>query len=165
MWQFTPTEVAQSETDIPVPDFEDARADFAPYYASILSETEAQVAVSNEIGKLGARAIRFEPGYFTIQKRKRYGYNIRFEVNSQEAIYRVAGLPMRAETEKKIERVRVQALLNVRDRFKSIITSKVFAPGESPLIQYTIVDGQRSLAEVFEEYIQRGQLPTLPSPK
>jgi hypothetical protein len=167
MWNFTPTNEPKDrgESGILVPFIEDARADYAPYYSSDKSEPEAKAEVSAELQKLGAVHVRFQPGFFTFNQQKRYGYNIRFLSRGAESVIRVAGLPMKAkETEVKINQVRVQALLNVRDWLKAAVTSQVFTPGASPLTPYMLVDGQRTAVEVLEAFAQSGQLPQLLPP-
>lgn len=133
---FTPT-----ETDaIKVPYFEDARANFAPYYSVKKSIEHAKTEVITELAKLGAGGVLFQPGYFGDGKDKRYGYNITFGYGGGQGLIRVAGLPIKhAQTDKKIENVRVQALLNVRDWLKGAVTARVFSPGSDVLIPFMIV--------------------------
>jgi hypothetical protein len=166
-WTFTPTDKGAPETPgVQVPFWEDARADFAPYYASRKSETDARQEVENELSKLGAYLVKFQPGTFTLGKLKRHGYNIRFKITGgAEAVIRVAGLPMRAaENQGKIEKVRTQALLIVRDWLKVAITTQVFTPGASVLIQFMLVDGERTLSEVVDAHLRAGNIPQLPPP-
>lgn len=113
---FTFTATDKSATTA-VPYYEDARADFAPYYRSGKSVKVAKTEVSAELTKLDAVVIAFREGFFG-QKPRRYGYEIEFLLYDRRGILRVAGLPMRRETPAKIEQVRVQALLNVRDWLK-----------------------------------------------
>lgn len=47
-----------------VPFYEDARADFAPYYASGKSVKVAKQEVAAELGKLGGVVIAFREGFF-----------------------------------------------------------------------------------------------------
>lgn len=140
---------------IRVPYIEDARADFAPYY-DIRNRTlaQAQTEVVNEIAKLGGGAVAFQEGYFGSDDAKRYGYVLTFNYHGSPGIIRVAGLPMKAKvTDAKIEKVRLQALLNVRDWLKAAVTAQVFSPGSEPLMQYLLVDGEHTVAD----YIATGR--------
>lgn len=85
------------------------------------------------------------------------GYVIHFSLQGGPGAIRVAGLLIRLENEKKIKQVRVQALLNVRDWLKAAVTSQVFAPGNNVLYQHLLVDGQRTVADMFAT----GNMPML----
>lgn len=159
-FRFTPTDQSQN---LHVPFYEDARADFAPYY-DIRNKTigEAQKEVVTEMGKLGAHSVIFQEGYFGEGKQRRYGYVIQFGYSTARGVIRVAGLPMKQEhTGNKIRKVRLQALMNVRDWLKSAVTSQVFAPGNDVLIQHLLIDGQRTVADYIT---QTGNLPRLNPP-
>jgi hypothetical protein len=152
MFDFTPD---QDATKLEIPDFEDARADFAPYYSTTTSLKSAQRQVLDELAKLGAGAILFRSGKFD----RRYGYLITFQLGTAQGVIRVAGLPIRAgQTDRKIEAVRIQALLNVRDWLKAAVTSQVFSPGSNPLLQHILVDGRRTVADYIME---SGRFPEL----
>jgi hypothetical protein len=141
------------------PFYEDARADFAPYYASGKSVKVAKQEVAAELGKLGGVVIAFREGYFGEGRGKRYGYEIDFLLHDRRGVLRVAGLPMRRETPAKTEQVRVQALLNVRDQLKVDVTRPVFQPmAGHPLLMHLLVDGRRTVPEYIA---QRGRLPEL----
>lgn len=162
MFHFTPSQVDQQ---VRVPLFEDARADFAPYYSSgtrtdksRVTVKEAQQAVSAELAKLDGAIRNFQEGYFDLAGQKRWGYNIHFFYQAMPGILRVAGLPIRAETPSKKDGVLVQALLNVRDWIKALVTQQTFSPDRSALIPYLLVDGERTLIEAVQ---QDGHLPLL----
>lgn len=168
MFNFTPT-ANHDKSTIVVPFWEDARADYAPYYRSGEAKgrtvEQAQAAVSDELMKLGARGARFTEGYFG-DKPKRYGYVIEFNFNGAPGVIQVAGLPIKGQvTDYKLKNVRVQALLNVRDWLKAAVTAQVFSPGSYPLMQYLLVDGKRTLAQyMIEEYkLPENNPPLLPS--
>ena len=140
------------------PFYEDARADFAPYYASGKSVKVARQEVAAELGKLGGVALAFREGFFGEGRGKRYGYEIDFLLRDHRGVLRVAGLPMRRETPAKVEQCRVQALLNVRDWLKAAVTQPIFQPGAGhPLLMHLLVDGKRTVAD----YIAGGRLPAL----
>lgn len=158
-WQFKPDE--ETVRGIEVPYFEDARADFAPYYRSRDTEAEARRAVLAELHKLDAFAT-FHPGMFTVRGEQRYGYEVRFHISGQPGVIRVAGLPFRGKaTSQKVAQVRVQALLNVRDWIKTGITSQVFTPGYAVLVPFLLVDGSRTIMDVL---VQTGKIPQLNPP-
>ncbi len=150
------------QVDITIPDYEDARADFAPYYASgrSVKESEAQSQIAAELGKLGAFIVGCFRGEYLIEGRKRYGYEIRFSFGGQQGVIRAAGLPMKhSATDKKKHLVRIQALLIVRDWLKSAVTARVFAPGHSPLLPHMLLpDGETTIAEYIA---QQQMLPML----
>lgn len=147
-----------------VPFYEDARADFAPYYASGKSVKVAKQEVAAELGKLGGVVIAFREGFFGEGRGRRYGYEIDFLLHDpagrdHRGVLRVAGLPMRRETPAKREQVRVQALLNIRDWLKAAVTQPVFQPGAGhPLLMNLLVDGQRTVSDFI---IVTGRLPGL----
>ena len=136
-----------------VPFYEDARADFAPYYASGKSIKVAKQEVAVELSKLDGVVLAFREGFFGEGRGRRYGYEIDFLLRDpagrdHRGLLRVAGLPMRRETPAKVEQVRVQALLNVRDWLKAAVTQPVFQPGAGhPLLMNLLVDGRRTVAE------------------
>lgn len=147
-------------TVVSVPYIEDARADCAPGYATGKSEAALQSEISGAIAQLGGGATVFVAGVFEDEKRrKRYGYEVRFALGANPALIRVAGLPMRKETAAKRRQVQIQALFVVRDWLRAAVTSRVFTPGFSPLLQFMLVPGtQRTVDEYM---IQAGNLPDL----
>lgn len=146
--------------EIEVPYFEDARADVAPYYRSDAKERGAKSQVGEELAKLGGVVMAFHEGKFEEQGITRYGYQIEFVYSGSPGVIRVAGLPIKnEETDAKIRKVKVQALLNVRDWLKSSVTSQVFSPGSNPLLPHLLLnDGTTT----FADYIRIQQsLPRL----
>lgn len=153
---FTSTEPTAATS---VPYYEDARADFAPYYASGKSIKVAKAEVTAELGKLGGVVVAFREGFFGEGRGRRYGYEIDFLLHERRGLLRVAGLPMRRETEAKREQVRVQALLNVRDWLKAAVTQPVFQPlSGHPLLMHLLVSNNCTVADYI---IERGRLPAL----
>jgi hypothetical protein len=169
MNQFIFTPDMPSEMEIEPPFIEDARSAFAPYYTSAdttsLRDAESQVAI--ELGKLGGYITAFHQGKFGMNDDgvERYGYEIKFTFKGAPGIIRVAGLPIRKETEKKIKQVRVQALLNVRDWLKVAVTMKVFAPGTSPLLPHLLLPGGNGKITIADYIMSHGNLPELAPPK
>lgn len=146
-FNFTPTE----NKEVKAPFFEDARADFAPYYGvQGWTVSKAKSAVTAEIGKLGGAVTAFHEGYFG-ENPKRHGYMIEFVLNGAPGRIQVAGLPIRKMTDVKLDKVRVQALLNVRDWLKTAVTSMIFSPGNNPLIPHLLGKGGKTLAEFIAE--------------
>lgn len=158
---FTP----DARKTVNVPFIENARADFAPYYRSRANERSAESQVALELAKLGGYIVGFHQGKFSMGDGEvaRYGYEIKFTYGGVPGIIRVAGLPIKHENDDKIEQVRIQALLNVRDWLKSAVTMKVFAPGTSPLLPHLLLpDGKTTIADFI---ISQGRLPQLAPPK
>jgi len=151
MYNFTPT---NNKTNS-IPFYENATAAYAPYYSSQKTAEEAKAEIVVNLGKLGASVMQFQEGIFSEADNKRYGYQILYNLQGTNGIIRVSGLPMKKETTRKIERVRVQALLNVRDWLKASVTQVVFSPGANPLLMTLLVDGDRTLADAI---IQSGKL-------
>ena len=156
---FTPDQT--QELPLTVPNFEDARSGFAPYYSSQMTEAEAKADIIAEMGKVGAGVTRIVDGTFGIGKQKRLGYEVHFLLYGKPGIIRVAGLPIgKTMTERKREQVKVQALLNVRDWIKTSITQQVFSPGLHPLVMKLLADdGSRTLEEML--VAEDGRLPML----
>jgi hypothetical protein len=161
MFQFEPIEEEQ-QAEMCVPFLEDARADYAPYYdPRDWSVGKAQAAVSAEFSKLGAGITRFQEGNFTIHAQMRRGYNIEFVWNGVKGRIVVAGLPIQMQaTEKKLQKAKIQALLNVRDWIKAAVTARIFSPGEHPLVPHLILEDGRTIAEQMMESMGLPQLPT-----
>lgn len=160
-FQFTPT---QQEKKVNVPFFEEARADYAPHYnAKNKSVRTAQDEIIKELAKLGGAGVQFQEGFFGTGQDKRYGYVIYFQYNGAAGIIRVAGLPMRhRETQIKIGKIRLQALLNVRDWLKATVTGQIFSPGSEPLMQYLLVDGMNTIADYIAKTSQLPRLNPVP---
>lgn len=148
-WTFTPTDNA-NDAAIKVPFVEDVRADTAPGYSTGKSVETLQDEIRAEVGKLGGGGTTFREGFFG-DKPRRYGFIVQFNINGHPAQMVVAGLPMRSETPAKREQVKRQALFNVREWLKAAVTARVFSPGANPLVQFLLVDGQRTLVEAMFE--------------
>lgn len=152
---FTPT---GATTTAKVPYYEDARADYAPYYNSQKTINAAQKEVAEELVKLGGVVMAFREGFYG-SKPRRYGYEIAFLLHEQRGVLRVAGLPMYRETETKKRHVQVQALLNVRDWLKTAVTQLVFQPlAAHPLMDHLLIDAQRTVGDVMT---QQSRIPAL----
>lgn len=158
---FTPTETTPQT--IKVPFFEDARADFAPYYAvkdAALNVEKAKDGVRNELSKLGAGSINFVEGIFGNGATRRYGYQVEFLVGAAKGRMSCAGLPIReSHTPHKVLRVKVQALLNLRDQLKAAVTAQVFAPGFHPLVGTLLLPNGHTVSEQVVMQLSAG-LPT-----
>lgn len=163
--QFTFVPSDMSQDSIKVPFFEDARADFAPYY-TVYSHGkrphDIKPEITAEFGKLGAGVFSFVDGVFQNGTTKRHGYNIHFMYGGGRGIIRIAGLPIKSKNEKKIEASKTQALCIVRDWLKSAVTNRVFSPGSDVLIPFMLVDQTPGQEKTVAEYIATmGTLPQL----
>lgn len=149
MFDFIPDDKSEEGVAFEIPAYEDARADIAPYYRSQKSVEAAKTEVVEVFVQLGASNVNFRPGRFVVDKMERYGYVITFQLGRAPGFIRVAGLPIRVQKGKdgKIEKVRVQALLNVRDWLKASVTGRVFSPGSHPLLQHVLVDGTETVTD------------------
>lgn len=162
---FTFTDSQEQKEDVPF--FEDARAKDTKYYASTKSLSQALKETRQELQELGAYNISFAEGYFGV-KPKRYGYLVTFGWNGAQGKIPLSGLPLRNEPydhrqrQAKINKVRVQALLILRDHLISYRQAPVFMVGSMPMLQHLLVDGERTLSEYLQ---QVGTLPGLPAPQ
>lgn len=160
-WHF---EAETKSPTIHIPDFEDARSDFAPYYdiRNVLISS-ATNQVSAELDKLGAIVLSIVRGsYTTPDGRKRSGFEIYFGFGGAQGLIRVAALPFRGEATKQKEiKASIQALYNVRDWLKAAVTAQVFSPGSSILIPFLLVDGKHTVADYIHS---TGNLPRLNPP-
>ena len=147
-FNFTPIEAQSDFTNVPY--IEDARADFAPYYASTKTPERAKKEVLEVLAMLHATGF-FTEGDFQVGKHKRRGYVLQFNAGGALGRMTVAGLPIHYFTQKKLDQVRTQALLNLKDWLRNAVTSQVFTPGSNPLIPFMLVDGQRTLLEAILE--------------
>jgi hypothetical protein len=165
------TFIPDESSEIDVPYLEDARADFAPYWTEVTHKPtlqkikEAQVEVAQELGKLGAIPVKFVEGIFGRDTATpRYGVEVCFVYAGAQGVLRVAGLPIRSETEQRKLAVKIQALKIVRDWLKAAVTARVFSPGNEPLLGYLLVPGdlqRRTLAEFIK---QEHDVPLLVAP-
>lgn len=147
--EFIPDETTSDK--ITAPFIEDARADFAPFYSSNKTIRQAKSDVENKLAKLGAAILRIQPGTFTVDKSKRFGYIIAFLLGGHEGKIQVACLPIRKHTAKKEKQVKVQALLNAAQWLQTLITQQVFNPGANPLTPYLLIDGNKTMLEYMTE--------------
>lgn len=157
-FQFTPLQDANQIAKVPF--FEDARADYAPFYGTTKAPDTVQAEIVTEVAKLGGYAVYFVYGAFQDGKQKRHGYEVRFMLNGTPGMFRVAGLPMKAETDKKRDQVLAQALCICREWVKGMVTTKIFMPGTEPLAQYLLVDPQGNNT-ITDWIISKGKLPEL----
>ncbi len=167
---FTPDK-SESES-IPVPYLEETNASLSPFYTSKKTVVEVQGEIAAELGKLGGWVNAYNFGIYGVspeekaqKKPKRYGYEIRFTYKGAPGLIRVAGLPIRNETPAKKNQVLVQALCNVREWIRNMVTTQVFTPGSEPLVQYILVDGQDGQKTLAEFLLETGKLPLLAAPK
>lgn len=153
----------KDEQGIKVPFYEDARADYAPYYDVKSNLKEAEGMVLAELAKLGAGGF-FEYGYFKRGAEIRYGCELRFSYRSGNGLIRVAGLPMRGGVTKlKIEKVRVQTLRNLADWFKTAVTFEIFSDQGVALVPFMLIDGPQGQTTVRDALFKEGALPQLTS--
>ena len=149
--QFIPDEdkTGHVADDIEIPFLEDARADFAPFYASDKSIKQATAEIEKEMAKLGGVITSITQGKFNDGGKSRIGYLIEFRLYGMKGQIPVAALPIRTPTEKKEEQAKVQALLNVAQWIRSMVTKRVFSPGANPLIPYLTASNGKPIIEII----------------
>ncbi|MCD6346410.1 MAG: hypothetical protein J7L96_03215 [Bacteroidales bacterium] len=146
-FNFRPDQVKKEK----IPYYESARSNYAPYYSSTKQIRQAKSEVIYQMSLLDAYVYNFVDGQYTINGLQRYGYEIYFSYGGQPGIIRVAGLPIKSETQAKINKVKIQALLNVRDWLKTSLTQMIFNPGSNPLLLNLLAPGSNdaTLGEYF----------------
>jgi hypothetical protein len=157
-------EVKEELTTTAKPPFiEDARADFAPYWAARQTVNQAKQMVIDELRKLNGGSVMFQGVIFEDEYGRRHGFNVFFWYGNTRGIIRVSGLPMRSETEHKIRQVEVQALMNLRDWLKTAVTQKIFSPGSDPLIPFLMLPDStpENPVTIADRMHQHGDLPML----
>lgn len=162
MFTFTPEKVEDKKV-LSIPFFEDARANFAPYYDNrSVSEEKAKSQVSEELAKLGGFVVAFNRGSFDVDGAERLGYKIDFSFGGVPGVIMAAGLPSRLKRSPDLNKsklIRTQALLNVRDWLKAAVTLQIFSSNTSPLLPHLLLpDGKTTLAEYI---VTQGRLPML----
>lgn len=138
-------------SEIDVPYFEDATTARHGVHGQSTSKTldVLQAEIRSAIGLLGGSVQAFVPGTF-VGKRKRYGYELHFELSGQEGRIRIAALPLKSETETKKRQALKQALYTVREQLVAQYNMLLLSPGGNPLLPYLLIDG-KTVAEVYEE--------------
>lgn len=159
-FKFEPDKIQTDE--IKAPFIEDARSDFAPFYATTKTLKQAKSEVEKNFAKLGAAVTRFQSGKFTVGSQMRHGYIVEFNWQGLPGQINIAGLPIRKYTSKKETQVRTQALLNVSQWLQTLITQQVFSPGTSPLVPYLLTDNGET---ILEKILKSGVLPQLEAPE
>lgn len=146
MEEFVPLEEDALEAKVPY--LEDARADYAPYYQPTnQSLSKAKNSIIAEMSKLGGTVLHFKEGHFG----NRRGFVIEFMLNGVPGRIKVACLPIKRVTPIKLDRARIQALLNIRDWLKTAVTSMIFSPGNNPLVPHLLVKPDMTFIEMLSD--------------
>lgn len=109
------------------------------------------------IGLLGGSVRAFVPGTFP-GARKRYGFEVRFEIAGHEGRILIAALPIKSETATRKQQALKQALYTVREHLEAHYNLLLLSPGGNPLLPYLLADGRRTVAELYRE---RYEVPML----
>ena len=109
-----------------IPYFEDAKnADGVMGYTTGKSIKELKAMITGSFGRLGGSVTGFVTGKFGNKEQGeqvRHGYLIDFTFKGAAGRMKVAGLPMRNETESRIDKVRRHALISVHARLQAQYT-------------------------------------------
>lgn len=164
MWEFEIDSDALKK-EIEVPFFEDATGETAPNYSTKRTVEDAQSELSRWVGKHGGIVVGLSPVKFnaTIKNKivVRYGYILDFIFGGgARGRMHIAGLPMKAETPDKKNRILAMALLNRAELFKTAFTTRIHDPYSNPLFQYLLVDDNHTVAQML---IEKQQLNLLGS--
>jgi len=155
MWDFEIDSDAL-KTEIEVPFFEDATGETAPNYRTTRSVTDAQSELSRWLGKHGGIVTGMIPVRFNnavaAKNVLRYGFIVEFMFGGgARGRMHIAALPLRKESVDKKNRVLAMALLNRAEYFKAAFTTRIHDPYSNPLLQYLLVDGDKTVAQVIVE--------------
>jgi hypothetical protein len=146
---FVPDDMNDKKPEIPY--FEDASSELGVKgHSTSKSIDTLKMEVRAAMGSLGGGVTSFLVGHFD-ETPMRYGYQINFAYGDREGVLKIAGLPMRKETESKREKVLKQALYTVREMLEAQFNSGILLPGSAPLVQYLLDDQGRTLAEALSE--------------
>jgi hypothetical protein len=125
--------------------------------------------VSVRIDRLGGIVKSFQPGEFVIGDKKRLGYRIYYFIESPSGEVTncrldVAALPVRvtyrnSSTEKK----RAEASLKMALYMLEIVLAGIWfmerlSPGYSPMLPFVLVDGERTVSDIWNESSKLAQL-------
>lgn len=164
MWDFEIDSDALQE-EIIVPFLEDATGENAPNSRTTRSITDAKGELSRWVGKHGGIVTGIIPVKFnTVMNGKevmRYGFIVDFMFSGgARGRIHIAAIPMRKETIEKKNRVLAMALINRAEFFKTAFTTRIHEPYGNPLLQYLLVDGEQTVAQMI---IEKKQLALLGS--
>lgn len=144
------------EKDLVVPFFEDAKnEDGVIGYTTQKSIKQLKAEITAGFGRLGGSVIGFQSGKFG----NRYGFRIEFTFAGVPGRMDVACLPIRKETETKVDKTKRHALYSVQKRLEAEYSTMLVMPGDVPLMPYMLNDKGQTILEVMRE---SNQIPALP---
>lgn len=142
-----------------IPYFEDAsNADGVMGYSTTKSVKDLKAMISTVFGRLGGSVTGFQQGKFGT----RHGYLISFTYQGVAGQMKVAGLPMRNETESRLDKVRRHALISIHARLESQYNSQLVMPGDLPLMPWLLNKKGQTMTEYLTEM---NVVPSLPEPR
>jgi len=144
------------EKDLVVPYFEDAsNEDGVIGYTTQKSQKKLKAEITAGFGRLGGSVVGFQSGKFA----NRYGFRIEFTFAGVPGRMDVAALPIKKETESKVDKAKRHALYSVQKRLEAEYSTMLVMPGDVPLMPYMLNDSGKTILEMMRE---SGQLPALP---
>ena len=175
MVKFTPDET-QDETAL-VPYFDEARSKEGWSGQSTTKSIETLKAeVVRAVARLGGKITRFTRGSYEIDGKERAGYQIEYIVEAPDGQlfpgrFDIAALPVKIPTRgnvKQIEKNRHKAslrmsLYNVVNSLEASWILQMLSPGYNVLIPWMLVDGEKTISEIWLEAASFRQL-TPPKP-
>ncbi len=154
---FIPDKIGLKQADVPF--FEDQSEQKIPGRRTEKTQKNLKGEIISLMAKLGAGGVLFIQGTYP-GERKRYGYQIQFNINGVPGRFDVAALPIKSETAVKKDRALAQALYLIRNWLEAEHFSAVYRPGAVALLPYLIGEGGQTLTEAI---IAGGKLPLLVS--
>lgn len=142
-----------------VPYFDDQSDAKIPGRGTEKSLASLQGEIIELMGRLGAGGVTFVPGTHPGTP-KRYGFQIRFNINGVQGRIDVAALPIRNETVNRKDRALAQALFLIRNWLEAEVFSSIYRPGTISLLPFLIDDTGRTVTETL---LFSGKLPLLTS--
>lgn len=152
--EFIPDEHSQ-ETDVPY--YEEAsRVDGVVGHTTTKSLKELRALITAAFGRLSGSVVSIQSGKYG----DRYAFRIFFTFNGVEGRMDIAVLPIRKETESRIDRAKRHALYSVWQRLLSEYNTMLVMPGDVPFMPYMLNSEGQTIMEFMRE---SGQIPALPA--
>jgi hypothetical protein len=145
-----------SEKDLLIPYFEEAKnEDGVIGYSTQKSLKTLKAEITAGFGRLGGSVIGFQSGKFG----KRYGFRIDFTFAGVPGRMDIAALPIKKETESRVDKAKRHALYSVQKRLEAEYSTALIMPGDVPLMPYMLNSEGKTVLEVMREM---GEIPALP---
>lgn len=154
MMEFVPNEDTNKDYDLPF--FEDARnADGIKGYSTTKSVRQLKSLITTSMSKLGGAVTSFIEGKYGT----RHGFQIRFTYRKVEGRLDVACLPIKNETESRIDQAKRHALYSVNLLLEAQFQSHMMLPKHLPLMPWLLNAKGQTMTEYL---VEQDMTPALP---